>query len=412
MSRPTDAQLRAQMSVYYDFLKTASEQGDVYAQILQGLADPYPAYEAVRQLGPLVRSRVGPWVTADHRVANQVLRDSRFGVRKADGEKVPEFMSFDNSMLGLDPPEHTRLRRLTTKALNPRMADGWRPRAAEVCDRLLDEILAKGETFDLMTAFAQQLPTTIIADLVGVPEPYRPKFMRLSRRIAPLLDGVVSFHKARSVDLAIRELTDMFVEIIEQHATEPRDGMISQLLPAVGQTLSMAELIPLCMFLPLAGTETTVNLIGNGIRALLEHPEQWEQLRDDPELAAGAVEETLRFDPPVQQYRRIAHEEIEIAGQVLPVDGELAILAAGANRDPAVFTDPGRFDIHRQNGAGTLSFSAGIHYCLGAALSRVEAEAAFRALATRLPDLRVAGTPRRRDSFIIRGMVSFPLAAK
>ncbi|GAB3874871.1 cytochrome P450 [Dactylosporangium cerinum] len=413
MTQRSDNQLRAQMSLYYDFLKTVADQGDQYAKLLQGIEDPYPAYERIRAGGPLVRSALGVWVTGDHGVANKVLRDRRFGVRKVDGSKMPDFVSFDNSMLGLDPPDHTRLRRLTIPALNPRMADRWRPRATEICDRLIDDILAEGDRFDLMPQFAQRLPNTVIADLVGIPDEHRPRFARLSRRIAPLLDGVVSFHKVRGVNLAIDELTEMFVEIIALRKAEPADDLISQMLPAVDDgRLGMHELLPLCMFLPLAGTETTVNLIGNGVRALLQHPEQWALLREEPDHAAGAVEETLRFDPPVQQYRRVAHEEIELEGELLPVDGELAILAAAANRDPAVFPDPGRFDITRRSKSDTLSFSSGIHYCLGAALARVEAEAALRAIATRLPGLRQDGPARRRDSFIIRGLLQFPLAVQ
>ncbi len=413
MTTLPDAGLRARMASYYEILEKTAEQGDLYAQLLRGPADPYPVYEQLRALGPLPRSALGTWVTTDHKIANKVLRDRRFGVRLADGQKVPEFMNFDNSMLGLDPPNHARLRKLTIPALNPRMAERWRDRAAQICDELIDELLAGGEQFDLMPEFAQKLPTTVIADLVGIPDEMRPRFSRLSRRIAPLLDGVVSFHKVRGVDLAIGELTQMFREIIAMRQKTPGDDLISQMLPAIDEgKLSMDELEPLCMFLPLAGSETTVNLIGNGVRALLGHPEQWDMLRDDPDgLAAGVVEEALRFDPPVQQYRRVAHQEIELAGETLPVNGELAILAAAANRDPAVFADPHRFDITRKSAADTLSFSAGIHYCMGAPLARVEAEAAFRAIATRLPKLRAAGEPRRRDSFIIHGMLHFPLSA-
>ncbi|MEU4625084.1 cytochrome P450 [Actinoplanes sp. NPDC023801] len=412
MTTPPDAGLRARMAGYYDILNKTADGGDLYAKLLQGPEDPYPIYEKIRALGPMSRSAFGAWVTTDHTIANKVLRDRRFGVRLADGQKVPEFMNFDNSMLGLDPPHHARLRKLTIPALNPRMAEQWRGRAEQLCDDMIDEVLAGGGQFDLMTEFAQKLPTTVIADLVGIPDELRPRFSRLSRRIAPLLDGVVSFHKVRGVDLAIGELTEMFRHIIALRQREPGDDLISQMLPAVAEgKLSMDELEPLCMFLPLAGSETTVNLIGNGVRALLAHPEQWEMLRDDPgSHAAGVVEETLRFDPPVQQYRRVAHHEIELAGEVLPVDSELAILAAAANRDPAVFDDPHRYDITRKSASGTLSFSAGIHYCLGAPLARVEAEAAIRALATRLPRLRPAGEPRRRDSFIIRGLLHLPLS--
>ncbi|MFF2542459.1 cytochrome P450 [Kitasatospora sp. NPDC058063] len=408
----SERQLRAQMRFFHDLVRKLAAQGDPYAKVLSAPDNPYPAYEEIRARGRVYRSPLGTWVTTDHELANQVLRDKRFGVRKADGEKVPEFMNFDNSMLGLDPPEHTRLRRMTMPTLNPRVVERWRGRAEEICHRLIDDILAQGDRFDLMTAFAHHLPTAVIGDLVGIPEEDREHFHHLSREIVPLLDGVVTYEKARSVDAAIAGMTELFTRIVEQRRVEPREDMISRMLPLVDEgSLSMDELLPLCMFLPLAGTETTVNLIGNGILALLRHPEQWRMVAEDPELAQNVVNETLRHDPPVQTYRRIAHEPVELGGVVLPVDSELAIVAAGANRDPQVFPDPARFDITRVSRNDTLAFSAGIHYCLGAPLARFEAEVAYRTLISRMPGLRQAGPVRRRGSFIIRGLREFPLSA-
>jgi P450-derived glycosyltransferase activator len=408
--KPSERQLRAQLLFFHDLIRIQAEQGDPYAKVLSVPENPYPHYEEIRRRGRLVRSCLGAWVTTDHKLANDILRDKRFGVRKANGEKLPEFMNFDNSMLGVEPPDHTRLRRLATPTLNPRMAGGWRPRTEQICHELIDDILAKGEPFDLMTVFAQQLPIAVIADLVGIAQQFRGDFYRISRRMAPLLEGVVTFEQTQSTELAIMEMTELFVDVIAQRKADPQDDMISRLLPLVGEGgLSMAELVPLCTFVPLAGSETTVNLIGNGVLALLSHPEQWRLLGERPELAASVAEETLRFDPPVQQYRRVTHERIDIAGVALPVDAELAIIAAGANRDPQVFADPARFDITREIGADTLAFSAGIHYCMGASLAKLEAEVAFEALVTRIPRLRQAGPIRRSGSFIIRGMREFPV---
>ncbi|MBM7769842.1 P450-derived glycosyltransferase activator [Actinokineospora baliensis] len=411
MTDLADRQARAQMALWQDHLRAVSDRGDPYALLLRAPEDPYPLYEQVRARGPLHLSGLGVWVTASYRLANKVLRDKRFGVRRADGTKAPEFMPFDNSMLGLDPPEHTRLRKLSVPSLNPRRLQKWLPVAERVCDELIDRILAGRAEFNFMSAFAQQLPLRVIGDLVGIPERHRRLFFQLSRRMAYLLDGVASVEVARDVRAAIAEMTVMFTDIVALRRVEPGDDLISDLLPAVDDgRLAMDELVPLCMFLPLAGTETTVNLIGNAVRALLGAPEQWARFKDDPALAPAVVQETLRYDTPVQQYRRIAHTDVELDGHVVPAGAELAICAGAANRDPEVYSAPDRFDIGRESGPDTLSFSAGIHFCLGAALARIEAEIALVAVARRLPDLRRVGQVRRRDSFIIRGMLQFPVA--
>lgn len=410
---PNERQMRAQLAFFHDLIRIQANQGDPYAAVLAVAEDPYPHYAEIRRRGKLYQSSLGVWVTADHALANEILRDRRFGVRKAGGEKLPEFMSFDNSMLGVDPPDHTRLRRIATPTLNPRSHGAWRPEAEKICDRLIDGLLAADGPVNLMTAFAQQLPIAVIAELVGIPEAYRGEFYRISRRMTPLLEGVVTYEQTQSTETAIKEMTELFVDVVAQRRADPRDDMISRLLPLVDQgAMTMGELVPMVTFVPLAGSETTVNLIGNGILNLLAHPEQWRMLVERPELASGVAEETLRFDPPVQQYRRVAHEPIELAGRRLPVDAEVAIIAGGANRDPEVFPDPDTFDITRRIGADTLAFSAGIHYCMGASLAKLEAEVAFEALSSRIPGLRQAGPIRRGGSFIIRGMAEFPIAVK
>ncbi|MDB1089997.1 cytochrome P450 [Streptomyces sp. ACA25] len=409
----TERRARVQAAIVQEFLRKAAERGDPYAKILFIPDDPYPLYEEVRARGKLYKSEAGIWTTASHGVANRVLRDKRFGVRRADGTKAPEFMPFDNSMLGLDPPDHTRLRKLTVPSLNPRRLAHWRPHVERFTDELIDDMLAGRNEVNFMRAFAQQLPLRVIGDLVGIPPHHRRTFFRLSRRMAYLLDGVATVELAGDVQAAIREMTVMFHDIIEEHRADPRDDLISELLPAVDDgRLSMEEMVPLCMFLPLAGTETTVNLIGNALKMLLEHPEQREMLTDDPSLAPAVIRETLRHETPVQQYRRIAHTDIELEGQLITAGGELAICAGGANRDPEVYPDPERFDITRDPGPDNLSFSAGIHFCLGAALARMEAEIALAAITTRLPGIRRVGPVRRRGSFIIRGMLQFPVALR
>ncbi|MGZ3119577.1 cytochrome P450 [Streptomyces sp. H62] len=407
-----EAERRAQYqtTVVQGALRTAAAGGDPYASILLVPDDPYPFYEQLRERGTLHRSAVGVWTTTSHRVANQILRDRRFGVRTPEGEKPPEFMPFDNSMLGLDPPDHTRLRRLATPSLNPRRLAHWQPYVERFTDELIDEMLAGRGQVNFMRAFAQRLPLRVIGDLVGIPSHHRQLFFRLSRRMAYLLDGVATVPAARGVVAAIGEMTVMFREIIAERRADPREDLISDLLPAVEDgRMTMDEMVPLCMFLPLAGTETTVNLIGNGLLALLEHPEQWDMLVADPSWAAAVVRETLRYDPSVQQYRRIAHTDLQLEGETIAAGEEVAICAGGANRDPEVYPDPGRFDITRDPGPENLAFSAGIHFCLGAALARMEAETALAALAARVPEIRRAGPVRRRGSFIVRGMLQFPV---
>lgn len=413
MTGVTGQRARMHMQMWHDFLWSVGDQGDPYALLLRAPQDPYPLLEQVRERGPLHRSALGTWVTADYKLASKVLRDRRFGVRRTNGEKAIEFMEFDNSMLGMDPPDHTRLRRVAMTSLNPRNMERWRPRADQYCDELFDDVLAGRGEFNFMTAFAQQLPLRIISDMVGIPEEYRPEFFRLSRRMAYLLDGVATVEVAEDVGRAIQDMTVMFEDIIAVRRSAPRDDLISDLLPAVDDgRLTMAEMVPLCMFLPLAGTETTVNLIGNATLAMLDHPEQWERFKAEPELAPAVIQETLRYDTPVQQYRRIVQEDLELAGHHLPADSELAICAGAANRDPAIYPDPARFDIARPPGREVLSFSLGTHFCLGAALARLEAEVALAAVARRLPNLRQVGPIRRRDSFIIRGMLQFPVAVE
>ncbi len=413
MAGGTDQRARMRREAWNEFVRTAASDGDPYALLLGVPDDPAPLYADLRSRGPLYRSSLGTWVTGRHALAGRILRDRRFGVRLAGGEKAPESIPFDNSMLGEDPPVHTRLRKLTQPALNPRRMEKWRPKVEEYCDDLIDRILAKGGRFNFMTAFAQQLPVRVMSELIGIPERYWRSSFRLTRRMAHLMDGDVTVEVTADVVRAIEESYAMFAEIIALRKDEPGEDLISDLLPSVESgDLSMDELVALCSFLTLAGIETTVNLIGNATITLLDHPDQWGLFKEDPAgLARGLVQETLRYETPVQQYRRIAQEDLELAGAHLPADTELAICAGAANRDPEAYSDPDTFDITRKADNEVLSFSLGIHFCLGATLARMEAEVALAAVARRLPDLRQVAPIRRRSSYIIRGMLQFPVAA-
>lgn len=413
MAADTIQRTRLQLAAWREYVWTAGEQGDPYALLLRAPEDPYPLYEQVRARGPLSRSALGTWLVPDHRLAGQILRDRRFGVRMVSGDRAPQSIEFDNSMLGMDPPDHSRLRKLTVHAVNPGQMESWRPRVERFCDELIDKVLAGPARVNLMTAFAQQLPMYVIGELIGVPREHQPDMFALTRRMMHLVDGEPSLELVDDVARSTAQMHAMFADIIALRRADPREDLISDLLPALDDgRVTMAEFVPLCAFLTLGGVETTVNLIANATHLMLAHPDQWAAFRDDPSLAPSVIQETLRFETPTQQYRRVAQEELEIDGVVLPVDSQLAILAGAANRDPRVYPDPERFDIFRPPSRELLSFSLGIHFCLGAALARLEGEVALAALARRLPGLRPIGPIRRRKSYIIRGMLQFPVAVR
>ena len=411
MATDTIQRMRLQLAVWREFVWTAGEDGDPYALLLRAPEDPYSLYEQVRARGGLSRSALGTWLVVDHRLAGKALRDRRLGVRMVDGQRAPQSVEFDNSLLGMDPPDHGRLRKLTIHAVDPGQMEPWRPRVERFCDELIDKVLAGPDRVNFMTAFAQALPMYVIGELIGVPEVHRQPLFRLTRRMMHLVDGEPSVELVDDVARSTAEMHAIFADIVARRRAEPGDDLISDLLPAVDDgRLTMDELVPLCAFLTLGGVETTVNLIANATHLMLSHPPQWDAVRDDPSLAPAAIQETLRFETPTQQYRRIVQEEFELDGVTLPVDSQLAILAGAANRDPEVYPDPDRFDIFRPPSRELLSFSLGIHFCLGAALARLEGEVALAAVARRLPDLRQIGPIRRRKSYIIRGMQQFPVA--
>ncbi|GAA2838277.1 cytochrome P450 [Crossiella cryophila] len=380
--------------------------------------NPYPLYEQIRQKGPLYRGLSGTWATTSHALCNQVLRDRRFGVKNADGSPVTGGAlgavanTYPESFLDQDPPDHTRLRRLAAPAFNPKRVDGYRPRVQQIVDSLLDKIEGQ-ETFDLIKDLAAPLPITVISDLLGIPDADRGDFAEYGARIGEGLSGVHSIRQAKDLIHVGSELVALFDRLLKERTKDPGDDVISSLATAVGEEkMTARELHGTAMLLLLAGFETTVNLIGNGVHALLAHPEQWAQLRDKPELAAAMTEEALRYDPPVQATMRIAHADIELAGETIKSGQLVGVMLAAGNRDPEVYPEPDKFDITRTGGPEHLAFSSGIHYCIGARLARIEGEILFRSLAERMPLLRQAGPLERRESSTIRGLRAFPVTAK
>ncbi len=368
-----------------------------------GRADPYSIYERIRASSPLAPTRRGNWVSASHRVCDSVLRSRRFGVRTPDGA--------DMSFLGLNPPDHTRLRRLAQPAFSPKAVAGYRDRIECTVGGLLDRAAARGE-FDLVSALAAPLPIAVITDLLGIPDADADAFARYGMVIGSALDGISSLRHASQLQANAIKLQRLFEDLFELRRREPADDIISRLVAAQGDQVQPAEMLSMCVLLLVAGFETTVNLIGNSVLALLGHREQWQDLCADPQaLAARAVEETLRFDPPVQLTDRVALDHLELAGQPVRPGDLVVTLIGGANRDPEVYAEPDTFSIHRDAEADHLAFSGGIHYCLGQPLARLEATIALRMLAERMPDLALAGPVRRRKTTTIRGPLHLPVTA-
>ncbi|MBM7172314.1 cytochrome P450 [Streptomyces sp. G44] len=413
-SRLGDLLFGAQLKVGRPLMK-AVMRGDPYIDLLLGVQDPRPLYDIIRKGGPLYRSKANALVVTGHTLGTEILRDRSLNIchtnGKAPGMQLMERVGWDGSILNLDPPDHTRIRRLAQPAFTPRKIAEYRVSVERVCHELLDKAERRGG-FDLIRDYAGPLPIAVIGDMLGVPESEHERFYRHGRVIGSIIDGITSLDMARDFKHAHSEYLKLFAELIEARRAAPADDLVSVLAAAHGEDkVTEHELLALCATLAVTGFETTTNLIGNGVLALLENPEQWQLFLDDPDLGPKVVEETLRYDSPALQATRIPHEEREVAGQRVKVDEALVVLVGAANHDPEVYRDPDRFDILREGEPDHLSFSGGIHFCIGAPLARMEGDVALRVLAERMPKLRFDGPRRRRSSPVISGLETFPLAA-
>ncbi|OLF18367.1 cytochrome P450 [Actinophytocola xanthii] len=382
------------------------------------LADPYPHFTALREQGEVhFHPGLGLAVAVSHAACSAVLRDRSAGRLWTDATPAADFEAFNllhrNSLLESEPPRHTRLRRLISSAFArghvARLSPWVSALASSLVDSLAEAIAADGSA-DLLTHLAAPLPVEVIAELLGVPAADRPLLQPWSNAIVKMYEYDLAPPLATAAETAAAEFVAYLRELAEQRAATPGEDLVSDLVAVRdgSERLTSDELVGTAVLLLMAGHEATVNVIGNGIHALLTHRDQWERLVASRDLLPTAVEELIRFDSPLQLFERTATEDLTVAGYRVRAGEKVAALLGAAARDPLVFDAPDRLDVGRSPNPH-LGFGAGIHYCVGAPLARVEVSAALSALVTRLPGLRPAGRARRRGEFVIRGFETLPV---
>ncbi|WP_290057270.1 cytochrome P450 [Amycolatopsis solani] len=378
--------------------------------------DPYPHYRRWRERRPVAELAAGMFAVSGLAEATQVLRDPAFGhpepeyldpADRRPDQPVDESGRVVRAFLSLNPPDHTRLRRLVAKAFTPRMVAQLTPRIEALTAESLER--ARGE-FDLMTSLAKPLPVEVIAELLGVPLDDREQFAAWSHAMARALDPAF-LQRPETVEPAVRarqSFVGYFRELAARRRREPGEDLLSALVAVsdAGDVLTEGELLVTLTLLLIAGHETTTNLIGNGVLALLHHPHGLRAAADAPDRV---VEEVLRYDSPVQLTARTALRDTALGAVPVPAGSQVVVVLGAANRDPAASPDPDEFDPARP-AARHLAFGQGIHFCLGAPLARLEGRIVFRELARRLPDLRLAGSPEWNPTTTLRGLATLPVA--
>lgn len=407
-------------------IQRGARRGDLISRLVMDpalRAEPFAAYEELRDSGPIAANGLIS-ATVDHALCNEVLRSDAFGVAGGQGE-LPKPLRWLHhkvidpdtlgpvdppSMLAVDPPLHTRYRKQVARAFTARKVGRMGDRVDQVAADLLDGLEGTAG-FDLVDRYASQLPMTVIADLLGVPEEHRGRLLELGNQAAITLDPGLSWRDFSRAEVALREMHTWFRAHVERIVASPGEDLISQLVLLDGpDRLNPVELHQVGLLVLAAGFETTVNLIGNAVALLDAHPDQVRWLRENPDGWANAVDEVLRHQSPVQLTLRIALRETEVAGKRFAPGHGILLYLGGANRDPAVFEDPGAFDVRRPNADQHIAFSAGVHFCLGASLARLEAAVALRALYDRFPDLHVSGRPEQRPTRVLRGYERLPVS--
>jgi cytochrome P450 len=388
------------------------------------IADPYPGLDSLREATPLLYDeRLGRWFVTRHADVRACLRDKRLGrnfrhvgsneefhAEPLDPRWAEFWASERWSLLWLEPPEHTRIRKLVAAAFTPRAVEGMRAPATRLARSLLEGL---GETFDLLYDFAQPYSITLICELLGVPTDRHRDLLEWSHAIVKMYEFDTTEAQAVAANEAAREFRAYVLGLIEERRADPRDDMVSGLVQARvdGESLSDDQIVSTVVVLLNAGHEATVNTVGNGFRALAAYPDEWRRLVSGEVPAAQAVEELIRWDPPLQLFERwVLDDGVEVAGVPVPRGEKLALLFGSANRDPRLFDDADRLDVARSNAAEHIGFGGGIHVCIGAPLARIELAASFEALADLCPTLHLVEEPERVPAFVIRGFQSVRVA--
>jgi pimeloyl-[acyl-carrier protein] synthase len=382
-------------------------------------ANPYPFYRRLREEDPVHASPLGIWVLTRYEDAVMVLRDARFGregiaeLQEARLGAARARPKNSRDMLFRDPPDHTRLRSLVSRAFTPRVVEEMRPHIQGIVDGLLDRVEGSGG-MDVIEDLAYPLPVRVICEMLGVPTSDQEVFRQWSADIARSLDAAL-FPADSGVGTRGQEASDALKEyfrsLIAVRRKHPQPDLLSGLIAAEeqGDKLTEAELLSTCVLILIAGHETTVNLIGNGLLALLGNPDQLRALANDPGLIQTGVEELLRYDGPVQRTSRMTMADVEIGGKKIAKDSVVVAAIGAANRDPAVFADPERLDVARKDNRH-IAFGFGIHFCLGASLARIEGQVAIGTLLRRMPALKlVSDIPEWRESSVLRGLKTLPI---
>ncbi len=390
------------------------------------LQDPYPTYTRLLEEGPLhyvdVGSKWAVWSVFSHAECSSVAKDARLSAKRAQQMLLPlplsrqaEFSELAR-MLGLwlifmDPPEHTRLRKLLNKGFSPAAIEGLRPQVETIVDQMLRS-LQQGSEVELMREFANPMPVRIISEMLGVPQELHDTFVNWSRAIAVFRGSPNrTVEQAQAAQDALIALTDFFRETVADRKRNKGNDLISLLIDIEeeGEVLTEEELYAQCIALLFAGHETTRNLIGNGMYTLLRHPQETAELREKPEMIRTAVEELLRYESPVQFTARVLKEDIEICGQHIPRKWSVLCMLGAANRDPKRFEEPNRLDLKRLNNQH-LAFSAGPHACIGGQLARLEGQVALLNLVQRFPKMKLTGQrPEWASTFGFRGLKGLPV---
>jgi cytochrome P450 len=384
------------------------------------LADPYPTLSRLREESPVLHDeRLDRWFVSRHVDVRACLRDRRLGrnFRHVGSEDEfhaepldPRWKAFWEmerwSLLWLEPPDHTRIRKLVAAAFTPRSVEAVRDPAARLADELLEPFLESGR-MDLLHDFAQPYSIALICQWLGVPLDRHRNLLDWSHATVKMYELDTTEEQATAANAAAAEFRDYVVELIGERRRSPREDLVSALVEARVDDgrLSDAEIVSTVIVLLNAGHEATVNTLGNGVRALMHHREQWQRLVNGTVPAAAAIEELIRYDPPLQLFERwVLEDGVEVGGIPIPRGEKIALLFGAANRDPRVFADPDVFDVGRANAAEHIGFGGGIHVCIGAPLARIELEASLRALVERCPNLELAEEPRRNSAFVIWGL--------